>query len=112
MAEHSYWQFGVGAIPPLALIGLTLAVLGIFKPDVLDASVTKLAGLAICGLIVIGLGTIAYGLGPGSRRLERKDVWIAIALGIITLVAFAAVQFRDRIFPGAQPINPTPEQTE
>ncbi len=96
-AEHSIWQFGAGIIPPLALVGLTLAVLGFIRGEILNSPIMQLSVAAICGVTVLGLGTILYGINSSSRRLERKEVWLALLLGVITLLALGSLMMKGRI---------------
>jgi ABC-type Fe3+-siderophore transport system permease subunit len=98
-AEHSLWQLGAGIIPPLALIGITLAIFGWVRPDIIRAPIIKVATLGIAALVAAGLGTILFGLRPDSRRLQRRDVWIALISGVLTLIAIGAAMFKDRIVP-------------
>jgi|GEM_PF-4570464 len=105
-AEHSIWQFGAGAIPPVALVGLTLAVLGFIRQDFLNAPIMKIGIGVICGVIVIGLATIFYGLNPDSRRLHRREVWLGLILGITTLLALGSMLLKDHIIAMLSPPAP------
>ena len=84
--EHSVWQFGAGIVPPAALIGATLAVLALIKPEIIKAPMIRFSLIGITVLVAVGLGTIFYGLRPDSKRLERKEVWIAMIAGFFTLL--------------------------
>lgn len=97
--EHSYWQFGAGIVPPFALIGVTLSAFASIRPDVLGAPVVKLSLLGVAGVIAIGLGTIFYGMNPSSRRLTRRDVWIALICGFLTLATITGAMLRSRFLP-------------
>lgn len=109
-AEHSIWQFGAGIVPPAAFIGATLAVLTLIKPEIISSSMVRFSLLGIAALIAIGLGTIFYGLRPGSKRLERKEVWIAMIAGIVTLLLIGFLFLRSRIFPTNPADAPTTQR--
>ena len=99
MAEHSWWQFGAGVVPPAALVGMTLAVFAWIRPDVLASPIIQASVFGLFGLILAGVGTILYGLTPGSSRLKRRDVWVALVSGLITLLIIAAAILKPRLFP-------------
>jgi apolipoprotein N-acyltransferase len=107
--EHSVWQFGAGIIPPAALIGVTLAAFCWIKPEFSSAPMVRMALLGFAGLIAVGLGTIFYGMRPGSKRLERKEVWIAIVAGFLTLGFIGATVLRGRFMP-EKPAAPAGEE--
>lgn len=111
MAEHSLWQFGAGVVPPAALVGMTLAVLAWIRPDILGSPVINASLLGLTALIIAGLGTILYGLAPGSSRLQRKDVWIALVSGVLTLLMVGATMLKPRLLPKTTPSPITPSST-
>jgi len=88
------WQYAVAAMPPVAAVAATLALVDYVSPEI--AHVRALLYLAIALMAASGssLVLLSWKVKTTSRRLKRQDVWIAAVLTILVPAMLSFVLVR------------------
>jgi hypothetical protein len=98
--DRALWQIGVAAAPPIATIGLALAVFGFLQPAIAVVPLLRSASYLVILLCAASLGLILFNVRPGSTRLRMAKVWVAMVLALLTIPALLIVDHRARRVAG------------
>ena len=92
--DRALWQIGAAAAPPVAVLGLALAVFGFLQPAIAVIPLLRSTAYLIVFLCVVSLVLILFDVRPGSTRLRRGKVWLAIALAVVAIPSLLYVERR------------------
>jgi predicted permease len=92
------WKTAATVVPPVATIGAALALIGWMFPALALVRSVQLLSWATIAALGVSLVLMLAGVGRGSRRVRRREFWIALAAALLVTGMLVVVQRRAQVW--------------
>ena len=84
----------MNTIPAVATLGAALAIIGWLQPPLIQVNSIKLLAMLVVGILAVSLVLMFYDVRRTSRRLRRKEVWLATAAAVLAIAGILLTEWR------------------